>query len=1309
MPDSLERGRVAATVWKPLTEAQSGLWFAQRLDPTNPIFNTAHYVDFHGALYVEAFRAAVDQMAVEAEILSVRFRDQNGEVGQALDPSHRPLLQIIDVSEAADPLADALAAMQRDHDTPVDLTRDPLAANLLFVVGPQRFLWSLRVHHLATDGFGMGLLANRVAEIYNTDKGGPAVGPGFAPLSNVWSEDAAYRTSDKRTADAAYWRAVMGDAPEVATLAPGKAVTAHSFHRSERILSPEVTARLKARADASRLSWPDVVTVLGAAYVRRFAGVEDAVIGVPHMARMGSASARVPAMVMNVLPLRLTLDEDAPLDAQLIEASKALIKARRHGRYRSEQLRRDLSLIGGARRLYGPLINVLPFAQPPRFEGLDATLHILGTGPVDDISFTFRGDASPDLTLEVDANPDLYSAEQTAAHGERLAAFIAAALDAETLGEVPIATPEEAQRELEAFNATDYPLADVTLTALLEQAMAATPDAPAVTFGDHSLTYAELDQRTSALAAVLRARGVERESLVAVALPRSLELVVGLVAILRAGGAYLPLDLDHPLDRIAAIVQMAQPTVILSHHDLGAAFGSRMLRPADWPQMAEASADVSDGADAVPQSAAYVIYTSGSTGEPKGVLVEHRAIVNRLLWMQDQYGIGPHSRILQKTPATFDVSVWEFFLALISGGELVVAPPGAHRDPSAIAALIRRHAITDLHFVPSMLSAFLADPASKGIETTHVFCSGEELPADLRDRFHQTVKAELHNLYGPTEAAVDVSHWSASADDASQPVPIGWPVWNTRLLVLDERLRPVAPGMSGHLHLGGVQLARGYLNRPDLKADRFIPDPHRPGQRLYRTGDVARRRADGAVIFLGRSDHQVKIRGLRIELGEIEAAIIASGLVRETVVLAREDRPGERRLVAYVVPGVAYDPVVLKTRLAARLPDYMIPSAIVTLDALPVTANGKLDRKALPAPAFETVAGRAAETPTERTLAALYADALGRAEPVSADDDFFTLGGDSLLAVHLLILVREAFGRDPGLGTLFDHPRVAELAALMDAEDQDIDNGLGPLIRLAEGDPSLPPLFLIHPAGGLAWGYRTLARSLSPRRTVWGVQSPALDPSNPLPDSIAALGGLYAERILTLGALCQPMEPIHLAGWSVGGIIAQAAAVELEARGHRVGLMAMLDSYPADCWRAEPEPDEIDALRALLAIAGYDPEAYPGLRNRQSIIDFLKAGDSALGNLPEAALDGVIRVVLDTNRLVRQHHHHPFSGVTTHVRAALDHQGKPLKPELWRPYAPDLDVFEVPFLHPQLTGPAASAQIGPALSARMTAAEETAK
>ena len=1288
--------------WAPITEAQSGLWFAQKLDPANPIFNTAHYLDIEGALDIDAFRAAVDQASTEAEALALRFRDIDGEVSQTVDPAHRPLLQVIDLSDAVDPRAEAMAAMRADHDTPIDPTRDPLAANLLFVLGCDRFLWSLRVHHLATDGFGMVLTANRIAELYNASHGGPAPGPAFAHLAQVADENAAYRQSDKRAADAAFWRETMQDAPDVVGLAPGKALTAHRFHRFEMMLSPEVTERLRLRAEAGRLSWPDLVTTLTGAYVRRFSGVEEAVIGVPHMGRMGSASARVPAMVMNVLPLRLSLDETSPLDQLFVDVAKALMKARRHGRYRSEQLRRDLGLIGGARRLYGPLVNVLPFDQPPHFEGLTTTLHVLGTGPVDDISFTFRGDASPKLTLEVDANPDLYAAEETAAHGRRLAAFIAAALEAETLAETPIATPDEARRELETFNATDHALPDLTLTTLLERQFAATPEAPALTFGQTTLTYAELNQRTAALAGALAARGVGPESLVAVALPRSLELTIALIAILRAGGAYLPLDLEHPPERIAKLVDASRPTVILAHEDIADAFGDRLLRPSSWPKDEIAPASAPTPENLAPHNAAYVIYTSGSTGDPKGVLVEHSAIVNRLLWMQSHYGIGAHTRILQKTPATFDVSVWEFFLALISGGELVMAPPGAHRDPAALAGLIRKHRITDLHFVPSMLSAFLADPAAKGIEAAHVFVSGEELPADLRDRFHATVQAELHNLYGPTEAAVDVSYWPAAGNDTSRPVPIGWPVWNTRLVILDDALRPVAPGMSGHLHLGGVQLARGYLNRPDLTAERFIPDPHTPGQRLYRTGDVARRRADGAVVFLGRSDHQVKIRGLRIELGEIEAAVMATGLAREVLVLAREDRPGDKRLVAYLVPAEGYDPSSLKTRLVARLPDYMVPTAVVSLEAMPVTANGKLDRKALPAPTFEAAVGRAAETGTERALADLYAETLGLAAPVGAEDDFFSLGGDSLLATHLMILIRERFGRDPGRGALFDHPRVAELAALMEA-DSEADHGLGPLVKLAEGDPNLPPLFVIHPAGGIAWGYRTLARSLIPARTVWGVQSPALDPTQGLPDSIDALGALYADRILDLVV----SGPIHLAGWSVGGVIAQAAATALEARGVEVGLMAMLDSYPAECWRAEPEPSRTDALRSLLSIAGYDPEKYPHLQTREAIVGFLKAGDSALGALPEAALDGVIRVVLDTNRLVRQHHHRPFGGVTTHVRAGLDHVGKPLHPELWRPYAATLDVVEVPFLHPQLTSAAASAMIGPALAARMAKAEET--
>jgi enterobactin synthetase component F len=668
--------------------------------------------------------------------------------------------------------------------------------------------------------------------------------------------------------------------------------------------------------------------------------------------------------------------------------------------------------------------------------------------------------------------------------------------------------------------------------------------------------------------------------------------------------------------------------------------------------------------------------------------------------MGAHYGFGPADRILQKTPATFDVSVWEFFLSFVTGGTLVVAPPGAHRDPAAIAALIRDEAITTLHFVPSMLAAFLDAPESQDLATTRVFCSGEELPGDLRDRFHRRVRAELHNLYGPTEAAVDVSYWPAAPDDSSRPVPIGWPVWNTRLVLLDERMHPVVPGQVGQLYLGGVQLARGYVGRDDLTAERFIGDPFHPGERLYLTGDLARRRGDGAVEFLGRADFQVKIRGLRIELGEIEAAIAATGLARSNVVVARKGR-----LVAYVVPGDGYATEALRGALAARLPDYMVPAAVVELAEFPVNSNGKLDRKALPEPRFAARGAQRHLTGTQRRLAAIYSDLLEVDGVLGPEDDFFALGGDSLSAVQLMIAIRQHWGRDPGLAALFDAPDIAGLAARIDAAaeaDDRRDDGLGPLIRLARGDHALPPLFVIHPAGGLSWGYRTLAQALSPRRRVFGLQSPALDPAAPLPGSIADLARAYADTIQRAA----PGGPVHLAGWSVGGIIAQAVAGELAGRGRAVGLVALLDAYPSEVWRAEPEPTEAQAIRALLAIAGHDPEAHPELERREQVVAFLRAGDSPLAALPGRALDGVVGAVLGTNRLIRAHREPRFAGTLLHIRAGNDHADRPqLTANLWRPFAGAVEAVAVPFLHAQLTGAEASARIAPLLAERMAAFE----
>ncbi|MCD9046415.1 amino acid adenylation domain-containing protein [Luteimonas sp. MHLX1A] len=1297
VPDAGEAmPQVAADTGWPLTEAQSGLWYAQRLAPDNPAFNTAHALWIDGALDVAAFASAADRAAHEATALRLRMRDGDDGPRQVVDDAHLPRLEFIDLSVAVDPAAAARDAMRRDRGTPVDPVRDRLAVQHLYRLGADRFVWYFRVHHLATDGYGMALFADRVCALYGASGDADAGAP-LAALPPVFEEDAAYRVSERRGKDAAFWREAMAGMPAATGLGGGFAAAAHHCHRHVVAVDGDLRAALLASAQRIGQPWPDVLTAFTAEYCRRMSGQQEAVVGVPFMGRLGSASARVPAMVMNVLPLRVPATPETDAAAFVQAIARALVRGRRHGRYRGEQLRRDLGLLGGQRRLHGPLVNVQPFYRAPRLGALQVSLEILGTGPVDDVTIGFRGDATHALDLEIEANPALYDADDVAAHATRLLAFLAAACSAEHMDDVPLATPDEARRYLFEVNATAHAVPDTTLAALIEHSMQATPDAVAVEFEGASLTYGELERRTRALARQLQALGAAADAVVAVALPRSLELIVALVATLRAGAAYLPLDRAHPDARLQRILQSAKPVCVLAGQGDAPRFGNTapVLVPDAW------GTDTDAALAGMPQpgDAAYVIYTSGSTGEPKGVVVEHRAIVNRLEWMRTHYGIDASDRILQKTPATFDVSVWEFFLPLLAGARLVVAAPDAHRDPLALARLIRDRGVTTLHFVPSMLEAFLAAPQAQGLAVRRVFCSGEELGADLRDRFHTTVQAELHNLYGPTEAAVDVSYWPASADDISRPVPIGFPVWNTRLYVLDARMRPLPAGVVGDLYLGGVQLARGYLGRDDLTAERFIDDPHVPGARLYRTGDVARWRRDGAVEFLGRSDHQVKLRGLRIELGEIESAILASAAVRRAGVIVREDRPGDRRLVAYLQPEGAVDLAALRTAVAARVPDYMVPAAFVVLDDWPVTANGKLDRGALPAPVHGAAAGEAPRSPTGQALAALFAQALGLdAGAVPADADFFALGGDSLSAVHLLMAIQRRFGRDPGLGALFATPTVAALAARIDADEEAPDHGLAPLVRLRRGDPGRAPLFVVHPAGGISWCYRELARALSPARDVHGLQSPALDTAQPLPASIDALAAGYVERV----AMLQPEGPVHLLGWSVGGILAHAMAVRLRALGREVGVLALLDAYPAECWRAEPEPDPVAALRALLAIAGYDPEGHPELTTREAIVDFLRRGDSALGNLPGGVLDGVVRTVTDTNRLVRQHHHARYDGTLLHVRAGNDHANRPqLQSSLWAPHAALVEGLELPFLHAELTGRDATTRIAPLLDARL--------
>ncbi|WP_371579892.1 amino acid adenylation domain-containing protein [Streptomyces sp. NBC_01314] len=630
---------------------------------------------------------------------------------------------------------------------------------------------------------------------------------------------------------------------------------------------------------------------------------------------------------------------------------------------------------------------------------------------------------------------------------------------------------------LEEFNDTGRELPVTALVAPFEEQVRRTPDATALVFGTETLTYAEFNARANRLAHHLAALGVRPGTPVAVAVPRSLELLVTLVAVVKAGGAYLPLDPDYPADRLAYMLEHTGPACVVADT------AGRVPVPEGITVVAlDEDGPAVDGRPATdpappvtPGHPAYIIFTSGSTGRPKGVVVPHSAIDNRLRWMQAEYPLTAGDRVLQKTPSGFDVSVWEFFWALREGAAIVIAEPGGHKDPAYLARTIREQSVTTCHFVPSMLQVFLAEPEAAGCTgLRQVFCSGEALPREAVREFGRLLPGvELHNLYGPTEAAVDVTYHPCDTG-ADGPVPIGKPVWNTRLYVLDAGLRPCGVGESGELYLAGAQLASAYLGRPEITADRFLADPYGPaGERMYRTGDLARWTADGEVEYLGRTDHQIKLRGLRIELGEIESVLLAHPAVRQAAVVAHEGR----QLVAYLVAdgGPAVEPRApgaegvtadgLKALAAERLPEFMVPAAFVFLDALPLSPNGKLDRKALPAPVFDGGEYREPEGERERILAEVYAEVLGL-DRVGADDDFLTIGGDSLRSVRVVALARTR-GLEITQRQLLTHRTVARLAPHAGTPTETYGDVSGPLVSL--GDEDLAAFRERHPNLSDVW------------------------------------------------------------------------------------------------------------------------------------------------------------------------------------------------------------------------------------------------
>jgi len=1276
----------------PLVAAQPGIWMAEQLSDLPNAWSVAHYVELIGPVDAPLLAKAVVAGMMQADTLRTRFTEDNGEIGQWVDESATlPEPQIIDLRAHADPHAAAQAQMHADlnQNLRVD-SGQPLAFHLLIQVADNRWYWYQRYHHLVVDGFSFPAITRQIAAIYRAWSNGDATPASpFTPFAEVVEEYQRYRDSEAYVRDGAFWAGQRKQLPPPVSLSsaplPGRAATTD-------ILRLKLTADRYAfsqLASTSQIQRTDLALALVALWLARLTGRMNYAAGFIFMRRMGSAALTATGPVLNVLPLAVNINAQETLQELAQRLAGQMKKMRRHQRYDAEQIVRDSGRTASDEALFGPVFNVKVFDYQLDIDGVQAVTHTLATGPVNDLEMALFPDEQGGLSIEILANKQRYDEATLVRHVDRLHGLLAqfaANIDLRC-GEAETVSDAEYQ-QLEKINQTAVPLPLTTLSALVAEQAAKTPDAPALADAHHELTYRQMREQVVALANQLRARGVKPGDSVAVALPRSVFLTLALHAIVEAGAAWLPLDTGYPDDRLQMMIEDAKPSLLITTDDQRPRFNHPALFSYNTLMPAESSAPLNLSA---PEQTAYIIFTSGSTGRPKGVMVGQTAIVNRLLWMQNHYPLTAADVVAQKTPCSFDVSVWEFWWPFIAGAKLVMAEPEAHRDPLAMQDFFAKYGVTTTHFVPSMLAAFVAsltpENAACCASLKQVFCSGEALPTALCREWEQLTHAPLHNLYGPTEAAVDVSWYPAFGPELAaiegNSVPIGFPVWNTGLRILDAMMRPVPFGVAGDLYLTGIQLAQGYLGRPDLTASRFIADPFAPGERMYRTGDVARWLDNGAVEYLGRSDDQLKIRGQRIELGEIDRAMltlpdVAQAVTHACVINQAADTGGDaRQLVGYVVSesGLPLDRDALLTALKTQLPPHMVPVVLLQLSALPLSANGKLDRKALPLPELTMkTRGRAPESDAEQAIAAAFSALLG-CEINDIEADFFALGGHSLLAMRLAASLSRHFARQVTPGQVMVASTVGKLSALLGSDISDEQArrlGYETILPLRESHG--PTLFCFHPASGFAWQFSVLARYLNPRWSITGIQSPRPGPMQ----HCATLDEVIDQHLATLRAQ-QPHGPYHLFGYSLGGTLAQGIAARLRAQGEAVAFLGLLDTWPPETqnWR-EKEAN------------GLDPEVLAEIeRERQA---FLAAQQGQASGELFSAIEGNYA---DAVRLLTTAHSAKFDGKATLFVAERTRTMDPLA--AWARWVGELEIYHQDCAHVDIISPQAFETIGPVL------------
>ncbi|QCU32313.1 amino acid adenylation domain-containing protein [Burkholderia pseudomallei] len=1063
-----------------LTAGQYGIWLDQMLNPDLPCYILGAILRIDGTFDEALLTSVVNEVVNANDSLRAMLVSEGGSVRQRVLSDVELEIAHIDFSGSAHPHDSAWRYMRTAFDTAFAL--DGLLCDFRIVrESPSRTYWMYRCHHLVADGQSVSMICRMIVDLYN--RRASADMARIEPTPSYFDsldDDRKYAESSRYERDAQFWQDKFSSLPPplLSSRSSEAAARPASFPDGQVNLTIERAKydRLGRIAEASGCTIVHVMFGVLALYFSRAYQVDEVVIGMPVHNRSTAQQKRAIGMFASVVPIRIPVDGNERFVSLLNGVSAELRHCYRHQRFPIAELNRRLGLVRtGRRQLFDLTLSFEKF--PLDFYigdvklGLTSMRHRFEQTPITVNVQDYHEDQ--DLVMQFNYDVNAFSHAEVDNIGTRIGGLLDALIehhDDMPVGMLPLLDEAERKQVVYEWNATerDYPI-EQCIHQLFEAQVDRKPEAIALTFDGRRLSYAELNARANRLAHYLQARGVGPDRLVALCAERGIEMVVGLLAILKAGGAYVPLDPSHPPERLRRMLDDTNPVAVLVD-DIGAdALASFESHVAARSPRVHLSRDIAQWRACSPANPptpreraarrlAYVIYTSGSSGEPKGVMNEHRGVVNRLWWMQQTYALDERDAVLQKTPFSFDVSVWEFFWPLMSGARLVIAKPEGHKDPAYLSELIDRERVTTLHFVPSMLQAFLEDEgAARGCGSVkRVMCSGEALPPSLVKRFYRCLPdARLHNLYGPTEAAVDVTAWACDAEEGGASVPIGRPIANTRIYVLDEYGQPVPRGVAGELYIGGVQVARGYLNRPELTRERFVDDPFVAGGRLYKTGDLARWRTDGSLEYLGRNDFQVKIRGFRIELGEIEAQLAKVAGVRETVVLARDSGSpvGEKRLVAYYTGNA--DVAALREQATRHLPAYMVPSAYVRLDAWPLTPNGKLDRRALPAPADDAYARAEYEAPQgakEEALAAIWKDLLP-VERISRHDNFFELGGHSLLVIGLSEKLRAA-GLHADVRVVYRASTLADLAAHLGTDNQDIRI---PPNLIADGDEHITP------------------------------------------------------------------------------------------------------------------------------------------------------------------------------------------------------------------------------------------------------------